>query len=255
MLPTLRLEDNIAIMQLNRPDALNALNNEVISRISVLIDEVSESPAKALLILGSGGKSFCAGADIKEIKGLNLKAKRGKSKKGQSTFSKIRKLTIPTIACIDGYAFGGGLEMALFCDFRIATAKSTLGLPEIKLGLIPGYGGTQLLPRLIGESRALEMIMSGRAVKAEEAQRMGLVNRITSENILEDGMIFANEFTCYSPIALSYAKSSVVRGHAVELEEGLHIEADISTLAFNSEDAKEGITAFIEKRPAAFTGL
>ena len=161
--------EEFALITLNRPDALNALSFELIADLSRAFDEVAKSDARALLITGAGTKAFCAGADIKELTGRSLVAQKEGAEMGQAVFAKLDKLPIPSVAIINGYAFGGGLELALACTFRIATKNAKMGLPEIKLGLIPGYGGTQRLPRAIGEPRALEMIMTGRTVDAEEA--------------------------------------------------------------------------------------
>jgi enoyl-CoA hydratase len=153
---------------------------------------------------------------------------------------------------INGYAFGGGLELALACTFRLALSSARLGLPEIKLGLIPGYGGTQRLPRLIGEARALEIILTGRTVEAEEAERIGLVNRIVDGNLIEAGKGFAREMTVYSLPALRFARDAVRRGLAFALGEGLEVEADLNTLVFQTQDAVEGMMAFLEKRKPVF---
>jgi enoyl-CoA hydratase len=156
------------------------------------------------------------------------------------------------VAVINGYAFGGGMELALACTFRIATQNAKMGTPEIKLGLIPGYGGTQRLPRVVGEPRALEMVMTGRTVDAEEAYRIGLVNRIVEGDALAAGMAFAREFTGYSLPVLQFARDSVRRASETPLNEGLKIETDLATLAFQTEDAHEGMTAFANKRKAVF---
>jgi enoyl-CoA hydratase len=153
---------------------------------------------------------------------------------------------------INGYAFGGGLELALACTFRLAVRTARLGLPEIKLGLIPGYGGTQRLPRLIGEARALELILTGRTVETEEAERIGLVNRIADGDLIEAGKSFARGMTGHSLPALGFARNAIHRGLALALREGLEIEADLNTLAFQTADAVEGMTAFLEKRKPVF---
>src|SRR5258708_6818270 len=168
--------EEFALITLNRPDALNALSFALIRELGRVIDEVAASDARALLITGAGTKAFCAGADIKELIGRSLAAQRQSAEIGQATFARLDRLPMPSVAIINGYAFGGGLELALACTFRIATRNAKLGLPEIKLGLIPGYGGTQRLPRAIGEARALEMIMTGRTADADEAARIGLAN-------------------------------------------------------------------------------
>jgi enoyl-CoA hydratase len=161
-------------------------------------------------------------------------------------------LPFASIAAINGFAFGGGLELALACTFRLATTNAKLGLPEIKLGLIPGYGGTQRLPRLVGEARALEIIMTGRAVAGEEAARIGLVNRLVDGNLLDAAIAFAREFTIYSLPVLGFAREAVTRALDNPISEGLRIEADLSTLAYNTRDAEEGMSAFSDKRKANF---
>src|SRR3712207_4455957 len=172
-----RIEE-FALITLNRPDALNALSFALIEDLGRALDEVARSDARALLITGAGAKAFCAGADIKELTGRSLVAQKRGAALGQSTFAKIEHLPMPSVAIINGYAFGGGLELALACTVRLATHNAKMGLPEIKLGLIPAYGGTQRLPRIVGEARAIEMIMTGRTIDAEEAHRIGLVQSL-----------------------------------------------------------------------------
>jgi enoyl-CoA hydratase len=244
--------DELAVVTLDRPEVLNALNFELLRDLATALDQVAAGDARALLVTGAGDRAFCAGADIKELMGRSLTAQREGAAFGQAVFAKLDALPIPSIALINGYAFGGGLELALACTFRIAVPTARLGLPEIKLGLIPGYGGTQRLPRLIGEGRALEMILTGRTVEAEEAQRIGLVNRIIEEDLIEAGKSFAREMTGYSLPALRFARDAVHRGLAFALREGLEIEADLNTLAFQTEDAIEGMMAFLEKRKPVF---
>jgi len=244
--------EECAVITLNRPDALNALNARMIRDIGAAIDEAANSDARALLFVGAGGKAFCAGADIKELLGRSMiESKRG-AELGQRTFAKLDTLPIPSVAVINGYAFGGGLELALACTFRIATPNAKVGLPEIKLGAIPGYGGTQRLPRVVGEARALEMIMTGRTVDATEAQRIGLASRIVEGDPILAGVAFAREFTGFSLPVLALAREAVMRAGDTPVGEGLKIEADLNTLAFQTEDMIEGMTAFIEKRKAVF---
>jgi enoyl-CoA hydratase len=187
----LSTRDNCAILLLNRPEALNALSFDIIRRIGVAFDEVAASKARALIVTGAGPKAFCAGADIKELRNRGLAAQKRGAELGQATFAKLDTLPMPSIAVINGFAFGGGLELALACTFRLATRNAKMGLPEIKLGLVPGYGGTQRLLRVIGEARALEMILTGRTVLAEEAERIGLVNRLVDGDPIESGLAFA----------------------------------------------------------------
>lgn len=244
--------EEFAVLTLNRPEALNALSFKIIEDIGRAFDEVAKSKARALIITGAGSKAFCAGADIKELRHRDLAAQKRGAELGQAVFAKLDALPIASVAVINGYAFGGGLELALACTFRLATKNAKVGLPEIKLGLIPGYGGTQRLPRVIGEARALDMIMTGRTVAAEEAERIGLVNRIVEGDPIEAGMAFAREFTGYSLPVLGFARSAVKRALDVPVPEGLKIEADLSTLAFQTKDAAEGTAAFEEKRRASF---
>src|SRR6266478_5455522 len=244
--------DELALVTLDRPQVLNALNFELLRDLDATLDLVAEGDARALLVTGAGDRAFCAGADIKELMGRSLSAQREGAAFGQLVLAKLDALPIPSIALINGYAFGGGLELALACTFRLALPTASLGLPEIKLGLIPGYGGTQRLPRLIGEARALEIILTGRTVDAEEAERIGLVNRIADGDLLEAGRSFAREMTSYSLPALGFARDAVHRGLAFALREGLEVEADLNTLAFQTADAVEGMMAFVEKRKPVF---
>jgi enoyl-CoA hydratase len=248
----LTFRDDCAILILNRPDALNALSFAILEEIGVAIDEVAKSAARALIVTGAGSKAFCAGADIKELGGRKLMAQKRGAEFGQTVFAKLDTLPVASIAVINGYAFGGGLEFALACTFRIASRNAKMGCPEIKLGLIPGYGGTQRLPRIIGEARALEIVMTGRTVDAAEAERIGLVSRIVDGDPVAEGLAFARTFIGYSLPALGFARAAVQRALTVPLQEGLKIEADLSTLAYRTDDATEGITAFAEKRPPRF---
>ena len=246
------LQDGIAVLTIDRQEALNALNFNLIEVISHKLDEISAATARGLLITGAGDKAFCAGADIKELMGRDLMVQRRGAELGQATFAKIAAMNIPSVALINGYAFGGGLEMALACTFRLAVPAAKMGLPEIKLALIPGYGGTQRLPRLVGEGRALDMVMTGRMVDAEEALTMGLINRIVDGGALEGAMAYAREFTGFSLPVLRYAREAVKRADNASLAEGFTIERDLNTLAFEGEDVKEGAAAFLEKRKPQF---
>jgi enoyl-CoA hydratase len=248
--------EGIAVLRLNRPEALNALSFQIIRDISAAFDQVAAwgqaREVRALVITGAGEKAFCAGADIKEFQGRSpIECKRD-TEFGQLAFAKLDRLPVASVAVINGYAFGGGLELALACTFRLATRNAKMGLPEIKLGVIPGYGGTQRLPRLIGEGRALEMIMTGRTVGAEEAERIGLVNRLVDGDAITAGIAFAREFTGFSLPVLGYAREAVMRAGDAPILEGLKIEADLNTLAFSTQDCVEGASAFIAKRKASF---
>lgn len=249
---TLSYRDEFAILTIDRQEALNALSFSLIGDIGRCFDEVEKSSARALLITGAGPKAFCAGADIAELTNRSLEAQKRGAEFGQQVFGRLDTLPMPSVAIINGYAFGGGLELALACTFRLATANAKVGLPEIKLGLIPGYGGTQRLPRVIGEARALEMIMTGRTVAAEEAARIGLVNRIVEGDPVEAGIAFAREFSGHGMVALRLARGAVQRALQTSLSEGLKVEADLSTLAYQTKDANEGMAAFLDKRKPQF---
>ncbi len=244
--------DEFALIRLNRPEALNALSFALLRDLARAIDEVAASDARALLFIGAGDKAFCAGADIKELTQRDLVAQRRGAELGQGTFARLDRLPMPSLAIINGYAFGGGLELALACTFRIATPNAKMGLPEIKLGLIPGYGGTQRLPRVVGEARALEMIMTGKAIDAHTAAGWGLVSRVVDGDALAAGVAFAREFSGYSLPVLGFAREAVQRALATPLAEGLRIVADLSTLAYRTRDAEEGMAAFVEKRKPEF---
>lgn len=250
---TLSRREEFALITIDRQEALNALSFSLIGELEACLAEVATSDARALLITGAGPKAFCAGADITELMGQAPEAHKRGVEFGQRVFSMVGALPMPSVAIINGFAFGGGLELALSCTFRLATANARVGLPEIKLGLIPGYGGTQRLSRLIGEARALELILSGRAVKADEALQLGLVNRLVEGDPLEAGIAYAREFTCHGLAALRCARGAVQRSLQTTLAEGLKIEADLSTIAYQTADAAEGMRAFLEKRKPDFT--
>jgi enoyl-CoA hydratase len=238
-----------ALLTLDRPEALNALSFQIIRDIGAAFDEVAGwSDVRALLITGAGEKSFCAGADIKELRHRRLIDQKRGAELGQAVFAKLDTLPVASIALVNGYAFGGGAELAMASTFRLATPNAVFGLPEIKLGLIPGYGGTQRLPRLVGEARALEIILTGRNVKADEAERIGLVNAVVQGDLIEAGVEFADRFTRYSVPVLEFARRAVQRAGDLPLHEGLRVEAELSTLAFRTADAEEGMAAFEEKR-------
>ncbi|MFG1193103.1 enoyl-CoA hydratase/isomerase family protein [Xanthobacter flavus] len=245
-------DGDLAVITLDRPEALNALSFAIIRDIGAAIDEAGTWDIRALIFTGAGGKAFCAGADIKELMGRPLMAERAGAELGQRTFARLDGFKVPSLAAINGYAFGGGLELAMACTFRVASPKAKMGLPEIKLGLIPGYGGTQRLPRLVGEARALEMVLTGRTVGADEALAMGLVNRLAEGEVLDLAKAFAAEFTGFGLPALSFARDAVQRALGTPLAEGLRIEADLSTLAYRTQDAAEGLAAFVEKRKPTF---
>jgi enoyl-CoA hydratase len=244
--------EEFALLTIRRPEALNALSFALIQEIGQAIDQAAQSSARALIITGAGERAFCAGADIKELQQRDLAAQRSGAEFGQAVFARLDRLSMASIALVNGFAFGGGCEIALACTFRLATRNAKFGLPEIKLGLIPGYGGTQRLPRVVGPARALELIMTGRTVAADEALAIGLVNRLVDAPALDAAIAFAREFSGYGLLAQQFAREAVQRAADTTLTEGLRIEADLSTLAYRTADAEEGMQAFVEKRKPAF---
>lgn len=252
----LERRDDVDILTLNRPEALNALSFAVLREIEARVAEVERGidggEVRALLVAGAGDRAFCAGADVKELMGRTPLEHRRGLRFGQTLFERIADLPIPSIAVIDGFALGGGLELAMACTFRLATSAARMGLPEIKLGLVPGYGGTQRLPRLVGEANALDIVMTGRMMRAEEGLSMGLVNRIVEGDPIEAGLAFAGEITQYSLPALRLGREAVRRALDLPVREGLEVEADIGALSYQTGDAAEGMSAFIEKRAPVF---
>ncbi|MEK7877700.1 MAG: enoyl-CoA hydratase-related protein [Pseudomonadota bacterium] len=244
--------DELALITLNRPQVHNALSYELLRKLGEILDAVEKSDARALIITGAGEKAFCAGADINELMGRSISDAYAGTLLGQQTFCRLDQLRIPSIALVNGYALGGGCELALACTFRLATPQARFGLPEIKLGLIPGYGGTQRLPRLIGLPMALEILMSGRFVDAEEAVRMGLANRMVARNPLDEALAYARQFSGHSLLTLRLVRDAAQRALSTPLADGLRIEAGLSTLSLESLDGKEGTRAFLEKRKPRF---
>lgn len=244
--------DEFSVLTLNRPESLNALSFAMLREFSSHLDQIEASDARALIITGAGEKAFCAGADITELTGRPILDEYASTEYGQNLFSRLERLRVPSIALVNGFALGGGCEMALASTFRLATPRARFGLPEVKLGLVPGYGGTQRLPRLIGLGPALELMMSGRFVDAQEALRIGLVHRIVEGDPLTAAIEYGRQFTKFSLLALRLIRESAQRGLNTSLPEGLKIEADLSTLSMESADGREGTKAFVEKRAANF---
>lgn len=244
--------DEFAVIVVNREQALNALNYEMLRAIGRALDEIEASDARAVFFTGVGSKAFCAGADIGELLDRSIPQQYAGTRLGQELYCRIESFRLPSIAIVNGYALGGGCELALACTFRLGTVAARFGLPEIKLGLVPGYGGTQRLPRLIGRAVALEILMTGRSVPAEEALRIGLLHRIVDGDPLHEAVRYAQAFSKHSLLALRLVRDAVLRGADLTLREGLAIEADLSTVSMRSDDGKEGPRAFLEKRLPQF---
>lgn len=241
-----------SVLTLDRPAALNALDAAMMVEFTAALEAVRHADSRALIITGGGTKAFCVGADLKEIKESTAEAQRATIQFVQAAFDQLERLPIPSVAAIDGYAFGGGLELALACTFRVATPRSVMALPEITLGLIPGYGGTQRLPRLIGQGRALDLIMTGRQMDAAEALSTGLINRIAPGDVMQEAVAFARSFSGHGRVALDLAREAVHRAADTSLVEGLAIERELIGRALQTHDGKEGMSAFVEKRRPAF---
>lgn len=250
-------EDGIRVVTLDRPEKLNALNAQVLEELGAAVAAAkSESGLRCLVITGGGEKAFIAGADIGELAKLTPIEGREQSRRGQALLDSIEALPVPTIAAVNGYAYGGGLELAMACTIRVASENARMGLPETSLGIIPGYGGTQRLARLVGRARALELVLtSEKGLTATEAERIGLVNRVVpAGQALPAALEIARKIRANGPTACRYALESIRRGMDMPLAEGQVLEATLFGLCAATEDMREGMAAFLEKRPAKFAG-
>jgi enoyl-CoA hydratase len=250
------LEEGIGVLTVRRPEALNALSLEVLRELEAFLDELDQrTDVGALIITGAGEKAFVAGADIRELLSLDPAGAVKLSEFAQGLFNRIENLGIPAIAAVNGYCLGGGCELALACHLRIAATSARFGQPEVKLGIIPGFGATQRLPRLIGSGRACEMLLTGEMITAETACEWGLVNRVvTADRLLAECRELAQKILANSRVAVRGCLGAVRSGREMALREGLAFEGVAFGLAFAAEDSKEGMTAFLEKRPPRFKG-
>lgn len=250
------IKSALATITFNRPTAMNALNSALIEELSMALDNIaSNENIRVLILTGAGDKSFVAGADINELATFNPLEAKLFSKKGHQTIHKLQMLPIPVIAAVNGFALGGGSEIALACDFIYASKNAKFGLPEITLGIIPGFGGTQRLPRLIGKNLAKELIFTGKMISAEDAMRMGIVNQIhEAESLMEAVQATANIIATKGRASLRAAKQAINKGMDVDLQTGCDMEIDAFSLCMASVDAREGTSAFLEKRKAEFKG-
>ena len=251
-----QVEQGIATITFNRPKALNALNQALLSEFARAVEDVAaDEDIRVLVLTGAGEKAFVAGADITELATYTPLQAKNFARAGHNTIARLQGLPIAVIAAVNGFALGGGSEIALACDFVYAADSARFGLPEITLGLIPGFGGTQRLPRLIGANRAKELIFTGRMVSAAEAAQIGLVNKVfPAASLMEEVMKTAREIAAKGRVSLRAAKQAIDAGLNVDLATGCHIEIDAFALTIASPDAKEGTKAFLEKRKAQFTG-
>ncbi len=253
----LEVDGGIAVLTINRPKALNALNRETLAELAEALDELgSDDEVKAIVLTGAGEKAFVAGADIKELAENSALESNDHSKFGQSLMDLIEDLGVPTIAAINGFALGGGLELAMACTIRIAASGAKLGQPEINLGVIPGFGGTQRLPRLVGMGRALHMILTGDPIDAETALDWGLVTAVyPAEELLDQARKLAAKLAGKSPFTLRVAAETVRHGMEMAFTEAVAYEASQFGLSAASQDYQEGMHAFLEKRKAEFKGF
>jgi len=246
----------VALVTINRPEKLNALSAAVIAELRDIFEHIqSDSAVRASILTGAGEKAFVAGADIKELAALSPIEMREAARRGQETFRLIETSSKPSVAAINGFALGGGLELAMACTVRFASENARLGQPEVKLGLIPGYGGSQRLPRLVGRGRALELLLAGDPIPATEAHRIGLVNAVVPQaELLDYSRAWLAKVLANAPVAVALAMETVDAGLEIGLEEGLRMEAAAFGLCAATGDCREGTRAFLEKRKPAFAG-
>ncbi len=252
----IEVTDSIGWLKVNRPDSLNVLNSEVVESLEYALHNLEQdTTVKVVVITGVGEKAFVAGGDIKEMADMAPQAARAFARKGQQMIEYIEKMHKPVIAAVNGYALGGGLELALACDFIYASDKAKLGLPEVTLGVMPGFGGTQNLARLIGPNKAREMIFSGKTLSAQQAREWGIVNEVfPAEELPVKVMEIARLIARNGMIAVATAKDAIVHGLNMTKEDGLRYESSLFATLFATEDQKEGMQAFIAKRKAEFKG-
>jgi enoyl-CoA hydratase len=248
--------DRIAWITVNRPDKLNALNDAVMADLDTAFARAQADAGCGVVVLtGSGEKAFVAGADIGELAKQTVRGGKEKSLRGQAVLRRIERLGKPVVAMINGYAFGGGLELALACHLRTMAETAKVGLPEVGLSIIPGYGGTQRLPRIVGRGRALEMILTGSPIDAATAERFGLANRVApAASLRAVTEELARTLLQRGPLALAMATEAVLRGGDVSLDEGLAVECDLFGIVSSTEDMREGLNAFLEKRKPSYRG-
>lgn len=249
-------EKGIYLLTINRPRVLNALNFATVDEIDDAVAEVQKDPdARVLLLTGAGDRAFVAGADIAEM--VNFTAMEGKnlSQKALHAFRRMEDMPVPTIALVNGYCLGGGCELAMSCDWILASEKAVFGQPEVNLGVTPGFGGSQRLLRMVGRAMAMEMLMTGRQVKADEALKIGLVNHVyPPEWLMDKAMEMARTIAAKGPVAVRLTKEVAQRGQDVDLFNACVLESEVFGLTFATQDQKEGMRAFLEKRPAKFQG-
>ena len=239
----------VEIITIDRPKALNALNPEVLADLKAAFEAVDQETVRCIVLTGEGDKSFVAGADIGSMSTMTKAEGEAFGKLGNDVFLMIESFPIPVIAAVNGFALGGGNELAMSCDIRICSDNAVFGQPEVGLGITPGFGGTQRLPRRVGVAKAKELIFSGKQIGAEEAKRIGLVNEVyAAEELLNKAVEMAKSFTANAPIAVKYSKACIDRGMQMDIDNGIALENELFAMCFATEDQKEGMGAFLEKR-------
>jgi enoyl-CoA hydratase/carnithine racemase len=246
----------LAYVTVNRPKVLNALNMATMEELRTAFHAIkSDAEVRVVILTGAGEKAFVAGAEIGELANHDAVSGKEYTHKGQNVLNLIENLGKPVIACINGFALGGGCELAMACTMRLASENAKLGQPEVKLGIIPGYGGTQRLSRLVGKGIAMQLLLSGEMISAQEAYRIGLVNEVVPQpELIARAEAIAHKIIANAPLAVQYAMEAVHKGMEMTLQEGMYLEATLFGVCCATEDKKEGTTAFLEKRPANFKG-
>lgn len=250
----LEIQNKVALVTINRPDKRNALNEEVRTALWDVLRQIDGNQGLRSVVITGAGDAFVAGADIAAMKGYSPEDALKASRHGSDLFDFLENMRVPTIAAVNGWALGGGCELAIACDFRIASKEAKFGQPEVTIGIIPGYGAMVRLPRLIGIGRAKELIYTGRIIGAEEAERIGLVNRVVEkESLMDEAMTLAGKLG-RGPAAIQYSKRAIHKAYDVSTKEGMEFSSRLYAEIYNTKDTKEGICAFLERRKPAFVG-
>ncbi|HNY05009.1 MAG TPA: short-chain-enoyl-CoA hydratase [Candidatus Egerieousia sp.] len=245
------VKDKICTVKINNPEAMNALNSTILSELDAAFTEIAANEEVSVVIITGEGRAFVAGADISQMSKMNATEGKAFGVQGSAVFRKIENLDKPVIAAINGFALGGGCELAMACDIRIASNKAKIGQPETGLGITPGFSGTQRLPRIVGLGKAKEIIYTAKPITADEAYRIGLVNSVVEpEALMDAAYAMAKQIAKNAPIALKYSKEAINKGMQTDIDSAISLENDLFALCFSTEDQKEGMKAFFEKRPA-----
>lgn len=248
-------KDSMGFLTINKPEVLNALDAQVLDEIDSVLEQIEEKCSIQVLILTGAGRAFAAGADIGAQSVLDMEGGRAWGKRGSAIFRRLELLSIPTIAAVNGFALGGGCELAMACDMILASSKAKFGQPEVGLGITPGFSGTQRLPRLVGKTKAMELILTGEMINAQEALRIGLVNEVTEpEQLMDRAKELAKKIQKNGPLSVKYAKAAIARGMQVDMDSAIALENELFAMCFATEDQKEGMEAFLKKREPVFKG-